>query len=137
MKAVQTIVIENKEYVILPKADYLRLSERQDAFPGETPAIVPAPTTPQRGREAATVDAIAYANATLAANLRRARETAGLTQEQLAKRLGKSQAMVSGAEGGRVRVSTRYVAAVVKACGLPEGWPSPPAKKPRRRSTAP
>ena len=53
-------------------------------------------------------------------------------QEQLAERLGKSQAMVSGAESGRVRVSSRYVAAVVEACGLHlSGWPARTAKRAR------
>jgi hypothetical protein len=30
--------------------------------------------------------------------------------------------MVSGAESGAVRIGARYVAAVLKACGLPKDW---------------
>jgi ribosome-binding protein aMBF1 (putative translation factor) len=115
MKAVQMVVLGGKEYVILPKADYLRLNKSRSAV-----------------RPGGGVDALAHADATIGANLKRAREAAALTQEQLAERLGKSQAMVSGAESGRVRVSARYVASVVKACGLPEGWPASPTTKPRR-----
>ena len=45
-----------------------------------------------------------------------------MTQAELAKALGKSQPMVSGAEGGSISVSARYVKAVLMACGLPEDW---------------
>jgi ribosome-binding protein aMBF1 (putative translation factor) len=115
MKALQTITLGGKEYVILPKTEYVRL--RKGAVPP------------------GTVDAIAHAEASIGANLKRAREASGLTQEQLAERLGKSQAMVSGAESGRVRVSARYIAGVLEACGLPEDWPAhkDAAKKPQAR----
>lgn len=112
MPAVQTVLLEGKEYVVLPKAEYLRLAD----------SGAPVPY--------GSVDAIHHAEAEISGNLRRAREAAGLTQEELAARLGKSQAMVSGAENGRVRVSSRYVAAVLKACDLPEDWPSSAAPKP-------
>jgi transcriptional regulator with XRE-family HTH domain len=59
------------------------------------------------------------------------REHAGPTQAELAERLGKSQTMVSQAEGGTARVSEHYVKAVLKACGLPEDWSG--AKKARKR----
>jgi len=51
-----------------------------------------------------------------------ARRAAGLTQAQLAKRLGKSQALVSLAERGRTWTGTPYRLEVLKACGLPEDW---------------
>jgi ribosome-binding protein aMBF1 (putative translation factor) len=91
-----------KTYVILPKAEYLRL-RRGDAPPD-------------------TIDAIAYADESIGRALKMAREHAGLTQEELAKKLKKSQTMVSGAEAGRVSVGERYVAAVLKASGLPKNW---------------
>jgi DNA-binding XRE family transcriptional regulator len=50
------------------------------------------------------------------------RRVAGLTQWQLAKRLGRSQTVVSQAEWGATRIGHRYVRAVMVACGLlPEG----------------
>jgi transcriptional regulator with XRE-family HTH domain len=59
--------------------------------------------------------------------LRAARDKAGLSQPELAKKLRKSQSMVAGAEAGRVRVGERYVAAVLRACKLPKDWKSPTA----------
>jgi transcriptional regulator with XRE-family HTH domain len=56
-----------------------------------------------------------------------ARQQARLTQAQLAKRLGCSQAMVSQAESGRDRVSERYVNKVLEACQLQAGWGLPQA----------
>jgi transcriptional regulator with XRE-family HTH domain len=54
--------------------------------------------------------------------LRDARREAGLTQVALAKRLGRSQTLVSLAENGRALVGDRYLQAVVAACQLPAGW---------------
>lgn len=55
----------------------------------------------------------------LAKRVREARAKAGLTQVELAKRLGRSQTMVSLAENGVLRIGRRYVAAVLRACGVP------------------
>jgi ribosome-binding protein aMBF1 (putative translation factor) len=55
-------------------------------------------------------------------DLRAARLAAGLSQVQLAKRLRRSQTLVSLAENGRVSVGERYIRAVLKACGLPPDW---------------
>lgn len=66
-----------------------------------------------------------------------ARRAAGLTQAQLAKRLARSQAMVSQAESGHSQVSERYVRKVLEACGLqaewglPEGYDTGPEIDPR------
>lgn len=54
-----------------------------------------------------------------------ARRQARLTQAQLAKRLGRSQAMVSLAELGKCHVGERYVNQVLEACELPAGWGVP------------
>jgi len=109
----QTIRIGGAEYVIIPKADYLKLSER---------AGVPA----------GSVDAHEYMRASLGDSLKQAREHAKLTQAELAERMGKSQTMVSGAEGGRVKISERYVLAVLKACGLPADWKPAKVRKGKR-----
>jgi ribosome-binding protein aMBF1 (putative translation factor) len=107
MDKVAELKLDGKTYVILPKAEYLRLRR------GDTPPN--------------TVDAIEHARGSLAADLRTAREEAGLTQAELAKKLGKSQTMVSQAEAGNVSIGERYVAAVLKACKLSKDW------KPRTR----
>lgn len=107
---VGTLTIGGVEYVVVPRADYLKH----------------AGTLP-RG----SVEAHRYVRASIADGLRAAREHAGLTQGQLAEKLGKSQTMVSLSEAGRERVGEKYVATVLKACGLPKDWM--PGKTSRRR----
>jgi hypothetical protein len=71
------------------------------------------------GRPAPEADVRAKA---LAPRLRAARRQAGLTQVQLAERMGRSQALVSLAERGALRIGTPYLHAVLEACGLPSDW---------------
>ena len=54
---------------------------------------------------------------TLAAALIRARAEAGLTQEQLADRMGTKQEVVARWEGGKVMPSTRTLERLAKATG--------------------
>jgi ribosome-binding protein aMBF1 (putative translation factor) len=96
-----TLTIRGTEYVVLPRAEYLK----------QVGMVPPG-----------SVEALSYVRASVAEGLRAARETAGLTQGELADKLGKSQTLVSQAEGGRERVGERYVASVLKACGLPKDW---------------
>ena len=53
----------------------------------------------------------------LATELVRARANAGLTQEQLAERMGTKQEVVARWEGGKVLPSTRTLARLAKATG--------------------
>ena len=106
MSQAQTIKIGKTEYVIVPKAEYLRLQN-----------LAGVPT--------GSVDAVEYARASIGAALKAAREHAGLTQAELARALRKSQPMISGAESGTISVSDRYVKAVLKACDRPEDWGGP------------
>jgi transcriptional regulator with XRE-family HTH domain len=53
----------------------------------------------------------------LASTLIRARADAGLTQEELAERMGTKQAVVARWEGGKVMPSTRTLARLAKATG--------------------
>ena len=92
--------IHGEEFVVIPKRDYDRL----------------------RGIPDGSVDAVEFARTSIANDLRAMREAAGLTQVELAKRLKKAQAFVSGTESGSSRVGERYILAVRKACGLPEDW---------------
>ena len=102
---VGTLMIDNVAFVVVPKAEWLRLLGK--AAPE---ALSPAR---QSVRES------------IGRDLRKAREAAGLTQAELAKKLRKSQAMVSGAENGTVKTGWPYAKAVLKACGLPEDWKAP------------
>jgi len=94
------VTLGNRDYVILPRDEYERLA----------------------GIPAGSVDAVEYATASIARDLRAAREHAGLSQGELARKIKKSQAMVSSTESGKTRPSESYVAAVLKACGLPKDW---------------
>ncbi len=60
----------------------------------------------------------------LGKNLRDARLHAGLSQADLAKRIHRSQAAVSGAEKGKFGVSAEYVRLVLRACGVSPHWPN-------------
>jgi ribosome-binding protein aMBF1 (putative translation factor) len=83
-----TLHINGREYVVIPKEEYFRLAGTD-------------------------VDPV-YAE--LGRDLREARERAGLTQRQLARKLKRSQTTVSGSESGRTRVSGKYVARVYDIC---------------------
>ncbi len=113
MSQPQTIKIGKTEYVVVPKAEYLRL---------QSMAGVPA----------GSVDAIEYGRASIGATLKAARQHAGFMQTELAQALRKSQPMVSGAESGTISVSDRYVKAVLAACDLPDDWTGPQKKRARR-----
>ena len=54
--------------------------------------------------------------------IREARRQAGLSQHELARRLGRSQSMVSQAERGLARLGQRYVRTVLDACGIEATW---------------
>lgn len=100
--------VEYVEYVVIPRAEYLKGA-----------GLVPP----------GSVEASSFVHSLVAGDLRAAREEAGLTQEELAGKLGKSQTLVSHAESGRERVGPRYVEAVLKACGLPKDWKAPKRKR--------
>ncbi len=63
-----------------------------------------------------------YGMWSLGQNLRAARKFAGLDQKTLARRIGKAQSTVSMSEKGQIRVSSLYVRAVLRACGVPRNW---------------
>jgi hypothetical protein len=94
------ITIHGEEFVVIPRSEY-------DCLWG-----IPE----------GSVEAVPYAMKSIGASLRKARENAGLTRAELARRMNRSQSFVSEAEGGVSRVGERYVQAVLKACGLPEAW---------------
>lgn len=101
----ETLSLGGTEYVVVPKAEYLRLLGRED--------------------DDGVVDAGEFMRTKIARNLKAAREHAGLTQAQLAEKLGKAQTTVSQSERGKIRVSEAYVRQVLKACRLPANWTAP------------
>ena len=94
------ITIQGEEFVLIRKSEYDQL----------------------RGVPDGSVEAVPYAMISIGTSLRKARETACLTQVELARRMKRSQSFVSEAESGASRVGERYIKAVLKACGLPEEW---------------
>ena len=106
------ITIKGEPFALVPLADY------QDLLDRVGDAKLDAGVLDLDG----LTDAEPEMAAMLGASLRAAREVAGLTQDQLAVKLRKSQAMVSSAERGTVEVGVKYVHAVLKACGLPPNW---------------
>jgi DNA-binding XRE family transcriptional regulator len=112
------LTIKGERYIAIPEADYTRL------------------TGGDEDELAGSVEAGPFMANAIGDSLRAAREHAGLTQAELAKKLRKTQPMVSGAETGAVHVGERYVLAVLKACGLPADWKAPRARpQSARRST--
>jgi hypothetical protein len=96
--AASFVKVGNREYAIVPKDEYEELL----------------------GIPAGAEDTLAFSGAIIAHDLRAARAKAGLSQAELAKKV--SQPMVANAELGKNRVGRRYMASVLKACGLPKDW---------------
>jgi ribosome-binding protein aMBF1 (putative translation factor) len=114
LRSIIHMTFEGHDYIALPREEF----ERLQAVGGN-------------------VEALSYSRNSIAQALVNARKAAGLTQVELAKRLGKSQTMVAHAENGTTRVSERYSNAVLKACDLPKDWPGSKTvakAKPRKHS---
>ncbi len=98
------LTINGREYIAVPVAEYERLQATGGSSDGR--------------------DGVDWAREEMGRTLRQAREAGGLSQGELAKKLGKSQTLVSRAESGDMSVSEKYVADVLAACGLPKDWPA-------------
>ena len=103
MSVIAQFKVGKTEFVLIPRAEYLRM----------------------RSIPKGSVDAVAFADQTIVRGLRAARETAGLSQVELARKLRVSQSMVANTEAGRSRAGERYLLRVLKACGLPKYWRAP------------
>jgi ribosome-binding protein aMBF1 (putative translation factor) len=90
--AAQTIVLEGKPYVVLPRDEYERLTTLAKA--GELP---PLPEADSEGN----YPAVEYARVSLARKIIRDRAMAGLSQRDLAKRAGVRVETLCRIETGR------------------------------------
>lgn len=103
-----TLKLGERPYVAVPLEVFLELTAGRDAkAEGLPPGSLPA--------EAFLAEAIGH-------DFRASRLEAGLTQAQLAARMGISQTRVSQAESGAERVSGAFVKRWLAACGLPPDW---------------
>lgn len=105
--------IHGERFAVIPESEYLHLLH-------EAGEEVPLPASLFDDDD--VVDADEFVPRVIGQNLRLARMSVGLTQAQLAKKLNKSQALVSGAERGATEVGLRYWQSVLKICKLPKDW---------------
>ena len=73
-------------------------------------------------------EAVEYAITSIARHLSAARETAGLSQEALASKIGEPPSTVAAVEAGEAPATEGYVESVLRACGLPGDWKGPRTK---------
>jgi ribosome-binding protein aMBF1 (putative translation factor) len=97
-----TIVTRNgKKFVLVPAAEYQRMKRAAAAGSKTSPA--------------AAVDAIAFADQTIAQSIVRDRNTVGLTQRDLAERAGIRVEVLNRAERGAVVPSVRTLTKIENA----------------------
>ncbi|HEY2413513.1 MAG TPA: helix-turn-helix transcriptional regulator [Pirellulaceae bacterium] len=92
MAAQQTIMVEGKPYVLLPRAEYERLTTL-----AKSADLPPLPKADSQGN----YPAVEYARASLARKIIKERVAAGLTQRELAKRAGISFEHLCRIESGK------------------------------------
>jgi len=88
------VIIDQRRYVAVPEEDYERL------MGGSMPSLPPADRKGSR-------DAVKFAEASIARNIIKRREAAGLSQKELAKAAGIRVEVLNRAERGAVVPSTR------------------------------
>src|SRR4051812_26884107 len=103
----QFVTRNGKKYVLLPVADFRRL--RRAALPKNSP------TTPAPPSLADAVDALAFADATIAESIVRDRRAVGLSQKELAERAGIRVEVLNRAENAVVTPSVRTLTKIEKA----------------------
>jgi DNA-binding XRE family transcriptional regulator len=87
---VRTLKIEGKELVVMPRADFDALMERAGVIP----------RLPKAAKDG-SVPAVEYARADIAREVIRRRIAAGLSQQELARRVGVRSETISRLEAGK------------------------------------
>jgi len=113
MRTNPVIEIRGERFALIPEQEYLALLGHM--APDASTEADPFDLTD-------LVDADEFMGKSIGRTLKAARAAAGLTQAQLAKKLSKSQAMVSSAERGTIEIGPAYLRSVLKGCGLPMNW---------------
>lgn len=113
MRTNPVIEIRGERFALIPEQEYLALLDH--AAPDASTEADPFDLTD-------LVDADDFMGKSIGRPLKAARAAAGLTQAQFAKKLRKSQAMVSSAERGTIEVGVDDLRSVLEGCGLPMDW---------------
>jgi DNA-binding transcriptional regulator YiaG len=116
-----------RPHVLARRADTIRALEKRGIAwkEGKIPTLIEARLTSDQLREIPPRNkASAYVAATIGDDLRVAREHAGLTRAEFAKRIGMRAELVRGVETGRAKLPGGSGSAVrwLRACGLPANW---------------
>ncbi len=126
MIGLQRIEVEGKRFVLLEESAYERLCREAGVAADDDEELPPLPEPDANGR----VPAVAYARASLARDLIRARKGAGMSQRQLAEASGVRQETISRLEGSKHAASARTVDRLLGAIEAAH------AAKRRKRKTA-
>ncbi len=114
--------VKGERFVVIPESEYnelIHLSGDEEPLPASL------------FDDTDTEDADSFVAGIVTRNLKAARLVARLTQAELARKMKKSQAMISGAERGVIEIGVRYWEDVLKACKLPKDWkPGPNQSQP-------
>lgn len=105
MIGLQRIEVEGKRFVLLEESEYDRLCREAGETSDATDDLPPLPEPDADGR----VPAVAYARASIARDLIRARRGAGLSQRELSELSGVRQETISRLESGKHSASPRTV----------------------------
>ncbi|MDQ3329645.1 MAG: helix-turn-helix domain-containing protein [Planctomycetota bacterium] len=105
MIGLQRIEVEGKRFVLLAESEYERLCRESGETADAADDLPPLPSPDDNGR----MPAVAYARASIARDLIRARRGAGLSQRQLAESSGVRQETISRLESGKHSASPRTV----------------------------
>jgi ribosome-binding protein aMBF1 (putative translation factor) len=116
----QTIMVEGKPYVLLPREEYDRLARLAKA--AELPSL------PQPDADG-NYPAVDYARASLARKIIRDRSAAGLSQRELAKRAGISFEHLSRIESGKHTPSVPTIDKIERALKRPTKLAKPASPK--------
>jgi ribosome-binding protein aMBF1 (putative translation factor) len=97
MTRFKTVTVKGKRYLLVPASEYRRMQSAPGASPG------------------GAIDALAFADATIAKSIVRDRQSVGLTQRELADRAGIRVEVLNRAERGVVVPSVRTLTKIENA----------------------
>jgi ribosome-binding protein aMBF1 (putative translation factor) len=106
MIALQRIEVAGQVFVLLPEGEYDRLCSRAGESVRLTDEDLPSLPKPDKQ---GNFPAVEYARISLARDIIRDRRAAGLTQQQLADRVGTRQETISRIESGKHTASVKLI----------------------------